>query len=71
MQGALRSCLDEVDSRGKSGGLVITRVFMMLAFSVPSIAIAQGTGPGLAVPVPEREQVYVRADSFRTATGTP
>lgn len=37
---------------------------------LPNVASAQGTGPGLVVPVPSMSQVTVRSDSFSTSTGT-
>lgn len=43
---------------------------LIAAALIPCLARAQGTGPGLVVPVPTMEQVRVRTDSFSTSTGT-
>ena len=50
-------------------GMILLQGVALFAMSAAGVA-AQGIGPGLVVPVPPREQVTVRTDSFTTSTGT-
>ena len=45
-------------------------VVSLLIVLLPNVSMAQGTGPGLVVPVPSTAQVTVRTDSFSTSSGT-
>ena len=52
---------------------IVNRQFaflLLLGTALPGAAPAQGTGPGLVIPVPNAAQVTVRSDSFGTAIGT-